>query len=102
VLFLDKSGNGLTTATRRTTHDFFGSAPEVELVLAPGESASFRLGVTHFTNGGASGAGCVTAYGLQVIPPDDTATVTTKIPMGAFECGTATVSPLRPGTSAFP
>ena len=102
VLFLNKSAQGLTTVTKRTTHDFFGSAPEVALVLAPGQSASFRLGVTHFGPGGGV-AGCVTAYGLQVIPPDDTATLTTKIPNGgAYECGTATVSPLRPGASAFP
>jgi hypothetical protein len=100
VLFLDKSGSGLTTTTTRTTHDFFGSVPETELVLAPGQSASFRLGVTHLTQGGGSG-GCVTASGLQVIPPDDTVTLTTKIPNGAYECGTATVSPLAAGTGAF-
>ena len=99
VLFLDKSGGPLPTQSTRTTNDFFGQTPEVALVLAPGESASFRLGVTH---GMASTAGCTTAYGLQVIPPDDTATLRTSIPGGAYECGTATVSPLRPGSSAYP
>jgi len=99
VLFLTKSGQGLTTATTRTTHDFFGTAPLTAITLAPGQTASFRLGVTH---GAASSAGCVTAAGLQVIPPDDTATLKTTIPDGgAFECGTATVSPLEPGTSAY-
>jgi uncharacterized protein DUF4232 len=99
VLFLDRAGGALPTASTRTTQDFFGSTPKVELVLAPGESASFRLGVTH---GMTSTAGCTTAYGLQVIPPDDTATLRTPIANGAYECGTATVSPLRPGTSAYP
>jgi hypothetical protein len=37
-----------------------------------------------------------------VIPPDDTATLRTSIPDGAYECRTATVSPLRPGDSAYP
>jgi hypothetical protein len=36
-----------------------------------------------------------------VIPPDDTASITAPIPNGAYECGTATVSPLRPGESAY-
>jgi Domain of unknown function (DUF4232) len=99
VLFLDKAGGALPTNSTRTTHDFFGTAPEVAIVLAPGESASFRLGVTH---GMASTAGCTTADGLQVIPPDDTHTLRVSLPNGAYECGTATVSPLRPGSSAYP
>jgi hypothetical protein len=44
---------------------------------------------------------CSTAYGLQVIPPDDTQGVRTQIPGGAYECRDATVSPLQPGDSAF-
>lgn len=100
VLFLSNSGQPLNTVSTRTTHDLFGPAPVVALVVAPGSTVSFRLGVTH---GIASSAGCTTAYGLQVIPPDDTATVRTTIGQGgAYECGTATVSPLRPGRSAFP
>jgi hypothetical protein len=99
VLFLSRSGQALPTAATRTTHDFAGSAPEVSLDVAPGARLSFRLTVTHGIN---SSAGCTTAYGLQVIPPDDTATVRTSIPGGAYECGRATVSPLRPGTSAYP
>ncbi len=99
VLFLDKAGGSLPTNSTRTTHDFFGRAPAVRLVLRPGQRASFRIGVTH---GMTSTNGCTTAYGLQVIPPDDTATLRTRIPQGAYECGSATLSPLRPGFSAYP
>lgn len=100
VLFLDRAGNALPTDSTRTTQDFFGSVPEKTLVVAPGQSVSFRVGVTH---GAASPAGCTTAYGLQVIPPDDTATMHVAIVNGGeYECRTATVSPLAQGTSAFP
>jgi hypothetical protein len=37
-----------------------------------------------------------------VIAPDDTAPIRAQIPDGAYECGTATVSPLQPGRSAYP
>jgi hypothetical protein len=100
VLFLDKSGGALPTVPSHTTQDYFGSAPEVRLTLDSGQAASFRLGVTH---GMTSTAGCTTAYGLQVIPPDDTATLHVAIANGgAYECRTVTVSPLRPGASAYP
>jgi Protein of unknown function (DUF4232) len=99
ILFLDKAGNPLPTRSVRKTQDLFGSAPAVALALAPGASASFRIGVTHGIN---SSVGCTTAYGLQVIPPDDTASLRTTIPQGAYECTQATVSPLRPGESAYP
>jgi hypothetical protein len=99
VLFLDKSGRPLPTVATRTTHDFFGPAPELNLVLAPGQRASFRLGVLH---GVVPNVPCATAYALQVIPPDDTATLRTALDGGAYECKTATVSPLRPGRSAYP
>ena len=99
VQFLDRAGKALPTDSTRTTQDFFGSVPENKLDVAPGQSVSFRLGVTH---GAASPVGCTTAYGLQVIPPDDTATLhVTIVNGGAYECRTATVSPLQPGTSAF-
>jgi hypothetical protein len=99
IVFLGRAGQALPTAASRTTHDFFGVAPLVALVVAPGSSVSFRIGVTH---GITSPARCTTAYGLQVIAPDDTAATHTTIPDGAYECVTATVSPLRPGTSAYP
>jgi hypothetical protein len=99
VAFLDQAGQQLPTTPTRATHDFFGSTPLESVVVAPGTSVSFRLGVTH---GAASSAGCVTAHGLQAIPPDDTASLRITIPQGAYECGTATVSPMRPGESAYP
>lgn len=98
IQFLDRGGSALPTVPTHTTQDFFGSVPEAQLTLAPGTAASFRLGVTH---GAASTVGCTTAYGLQVIPPNDTASLRTAIPNGAYECRTATVSPLAHGTSAF-
>ena len=96
VEFLDAGGRGLPTRTLRTTHDFAGSAPVTTLTLAPGQSASFRIVATDF------GAACTTAAALQVIPPDDTATLRTDIADGAYQCGSVTVTPLRPGSSAYP
>lgn len=98
IQFLDRHGADLTTVPHHTTIDYFGHAPEVELTIAPGSSASFRLGVTH---GAVPGSVCTTAYGLQVIPPDDVSTVTAQIPGGGYECQDATVSPLQPGDSAY-
>ena len=85
----------------RTTPPTTSSArtPAAPLVIAPGASASFRLDVGH---GVATANGCATAYGLQVIPPNDTATLRTTIPNGAYECRDANVSPLRAGASAYP
>jgi hypothetical protein len=99
VRFLDRSGRPLRTVTTRTTHDFFGAAPLQALMVAPHTSVSFRVGVTH---GIASSAGCTTAAGISVIPPDDTSSLHATMPQGAYECGTATVSPVRPGRSAYP
>jgi uncharacterized protein DUF4232 len=98
VQFLDRSGRALPTVPDHTTQDFFGSVAKAPLTIAPGATASFRLGVTH---GMTSTAGCTTAYGLQVIPPNDTATLRITIPNGEYECQTATVSPLAPGTTAY-
>jgi hypothetical protein len=98
IQFLDRAGGALPTTPTHTTSDFFGNLPLSTLTVAPGNSFSFRLGVSH---GGGSGAGCSTAYGLQVIPPNDTATLRVEIPGGASECGATTVSPVQPGDSAF-
>jgi hypothetical protein len=98
VLFLGAGGSSLPTVPTHTTHDFVGSAPLMPLVVAPGATVSFRLGVTHGIN---STAGCATAKALQVIPPNDTASLRLSIPNGAFECRTVTVTPMQPGTSAF-
>lgn len=99
VQFSSQSGALLPTVTHRTTNDFFGHSPLATIMLAPGATASFRLGVTH---GIGSSAGCTTAYGVRVYPPNDTATLSVSMPGGATECGTATVSPMRTGTSAYP
>jgi hypothetical protein len=99
ILFLDKSGRPLPTTPTHTTVDFFGTTTKTELVVLPGASVSFRLGVSH---GSASPSGCTTAHGLQVIAPDDTHTTTTTIPHGAYECGgQVTVSPLQAAELAF-
>jgi hypothetical protein len=98
IQFLATDGSALTTTPQHTTDDFFGHLPLAPLTLQPGQTASFRLGVSH---GGGSSTPCSTADGLQVIAPNDTATLKVQIPNGASECGTATVSPLQPGTSAF-
>jgi Domain of unknown function (DUF4232) len=100
VLWLSKSGTPLPTNPVRTTHDFFGPAPLASLTVPPGGTVSFRLGVTHMSTGGGD-AGCTTAAALQVIPPNDTGTLRVTIPNGAFECRTTTVTPVRPGKSAF-
>lgn len=99
IRFLDKAGNALPVNPQRVTQDYFGTAPKVALTVGPGSTASFRVGVTHVPVGSAK---CTTAYALQVIPPNDTSTLKVSLPGGAYECGTATVSPLRPGTSAYP
>lgn len=99
IQFLTRSGQALPTVPTHTTEDFFGPLENHPLAVSPGTTVSFRLGVTH---GAASTAGCTTAYGLQVIPPNDTATLRVDIPDGAYECQDATVSPMQPGTSAYP
>ncbi len=99
IQFLSQSGQPLTTIPTHTTHDFFGSLPKPALTVSPGATVSFRLGVTH---GAASTTGCATAYALQVIPPNDTSTLRIALPDGAYECRTATVSPMQQGTSAYP
>lgn len=98
IQFLGKDGAALPTTPQHTTSDFFGELPLKALSLDPGQTASFRLGVSH---GGGSDTGCSTAYGLQVIAPNDTATLRVQIPNGASECGATTVSPLQPGNSAY-
>ena len=98
VLFLDRQGSALATIPHHTTLDYFGRTPVSVVTLAPGAEASFRIGVTH---GAVPGSVCTTAHGLQVIAPNDTATLHISIPGGAYECRDATVSPLASGTSAY-
>ena len=98
VQFLSDSGAPLPTRSTRTTSDFFGATPLSSLTVAAGATVSFRLAVTH---GAGTSAGCTTAGELQAIPPNDTHALVVKIAGGAYECGTATVSPIQPGTTAF-
>jgi len=101
IQFLDAAGQPLPTRPDHTTSDFFGHTTLQELTVAPGATVSFRLGVSHIGSGG-SNAGCVTARQLQVIAPNDTATMRVSVHGGIAECdGTATVSPIQPGTTAY-
>jgi hypothetical protein len=98
IQFLAQDGSALPTTPQHTTNDFFGHLPLQQITLQPGQPASFRLGVSH---GGGSSAACSTAAAVQVIAPNDTATMKVTIPNGASECGTTTVSPMQPGNSAY-
>ena len=86
----------LTTDATRTTHDVLGATPATAIVIEPGALASFRIVASIV----GSGANCTTAYGLQAIAPDDTATIRTTINNGGMtECQKITVSPLALATS---
>ena len=99
IQFLSKSGAALPTRPQHTTSDFFGHTKYGQVTVAPGQSASFRLGVTH---GLASPKGCVTAVSVQVIVPNDTTRLRMRVPGGVYECrGIVTVSPMQPGTTAY-
>jgi hypothetical protein len=101
IQFLDGSGGPLPTHPDHTTSDFFGHTTLQELSVAPGSTVSFRLGVTHIGAGGTN-AGCVNAKSVQVIAPNDTATMRVAVQGGIAECGgTVSVSPIQPGTTAF-
>lgn len=100
VQLLDGAGRPLPVTPTRTTDDFFGHAPEKGIDLGAGDTVSFRLAVSHVGSGGGE-SGCTTARAVQVIPPNDTATLHVTIPGGAYACAPVTVSPVQPGTSAF-
>lgn len=100
VLFLDRTGRALPTRSTRTTSDFFGHTTLRHLKLGPGDTVSFRVGVTHVPTAGNR---CTTAHQVQVIAPNDTATMRVQIRQGgAYECAVATVSPVQAGKSAYP
>jgi hypothetical protein len=99
IQFESKQGRPLRTHPRHTTDDFFGPTKYGQVTVAPGKTASFRLGVTH---GLASPKGCVTAASVRVIVPNDTARLRIRVPGGVYECrGIVTVSPMQPGDSAY-
>jgi hypothetical protein len=101
VQFVARNGSSLTTSATRTTQDILGSTPESELVLEPGQRASFRM-VASDSGPGGGASGCVTAYAVQVIAPDDTVPMRVAIPGGTVECGKTGVSPLLAGSDAVP
>lgn len=102
VLFLDGSGHGLPTHPDHTTTDIAGHTTLRELTVAPGGSVSFRLVTTDIGAGGGNG-GCVRATALQVIAPNDTATMRVGLHSGVFECqGKVTVSPVQAGANPDP
>ena len=98
VRVLDKADTPMPMIAAHATEDFLGSAPLRRLTVAPGATVSFRLVVTY---GLTSTADCRTAYGLQMTPPRDSATLRTSITNGAHECPTTTVTPLQRGDSAY-
>ncbi len=97
VQFVSASGKPLGTNATRTSTDVAGQTPASVLTLRPGEDASFRLIAQGFASGGAN---CPNATELQIIAPDDTATMKVAITGGVPACGHATLSPMQPGTSA--
>ncbi len=101
VQFLGHGNAALPTRTTHTTQDVLGSTPEVEIVVAPGQDASFRMIAATVGRGGTN-AGCATAGALQIIAPDDTATMHVAITNGVVECSVTSVSPLQPGHGAVP
>jgi Protein of unknown function (DUF4232) len=98
VEFLDSSGTGLSTNYVRTSSDIFGSTPAKVIALASGQQASFRLIASDF----AASSSCSNASALQIISPNDTATMSVPISGGVPACGKETLSPMMTGTSAWP
>ena len=98
VQFLGKVGAPakLPTAPTHTTSDLLGSTRLATVTVAPGQDMSFRIVVS--TN---APTGCQTAYGLQIIAPDDTVPITVAFP-GVYECSRTTVSPIQAGSGAVP
>jgi hypothetical protein len=99
VEFLGADGQALRTRSRRVTKDILGSTSASVITLEPGREASFRM-IAPDEDARGGTAGCRTAHALQIIPPDDTTTISVQIPDGVYECTAATVSPLQPGGTA--
>lgn len=90
------SGSPIPTNAQRVTQDFAGNVPLAHITLKPGQWTSFRI-VTDDVSSNA----CQSADSLQIIAPDDTATMNVSIPNAVSVCGgKATVSPLQPGMRA--
>jgi len=100
VQFLSSTGAALPTDATRTSSDMLGSTPATDITLAPGQEASFRLIASDFSSGTTTS--CANATDLQIIAPNDSATLKVRISGGIPACGHATLSPLMVGTSAWP
>jgi hypothetical protein len=100
IAFVDAAGSAVATQSTRTTADILGSTPPIRFTLPPAGEASFRITV-HDSNDQGGEAGCGSYRTVQIIAPDDTATMRVTLPDGPAEvCGAAAISPLEPGTSA--
>jgi hypothetical protein len=99
VAFLARSGAALATTPTHTTQDLLGSTRLAAVTVGPGQEMSFRMVAATDAPGGGS---CPTAYGLQIIAPDDTAPLRVSFPTGVYECGRTTVSPIQAGGDAAP
>ena len=99
VEFLSSTGVGLATNAVRTSSDMLGSTPPSEITLKPGQEASFRMVASDFSQ--SANTSCPNASELQIIAPDDTATMVVAISVGIPACGKATVSPLMAGSAAW-
>lgn len=99
IAFLDAGGAVVSTSVARSTNDFAGPVPKVGIELSPGAQASFRIVTSDVSSGAGS---CPTVAGVQIIAPDDTATMRVSLSSPVLDCGKPTVSPLQPGTKAFP
>jgi hypothetical protein len=100
VQLLSSTDSALPTDATRTSSDMLGSTPATDITLKPGQQVSFRLIASDFASG--STASCPNASDLQIIAPNDTASLTVAISGGIPACGRATLSPLMAGTSAWP
>jgi hypothetical protein len=100
VQLLSSAAAALPTNAVRTSSDMLGGTPATEIKLAPGQKASFRLIASDFAENSSSP--CADATDLQIIPPNDVASVTVAISGGIPACGHATLSPMMAGTSAWP
>jgi hypothetical protein len=100
VQFLSSTGVALPTDATRTSSDMLGSTPAADITLAPGQEASFRLIASDFSSGTTTS--CANATDLQIIAPNDSATLKVAISGGIPACGHTTLSPLMVGTSAWP
>jgi hypothetical protein len=100
VAFVNSGGSVVATQTTRTSSDILGSTPPTRFTIPAGAQASFRVTV-HDSNDQGGEGGCGSYSTVQIIAPNDTATMRVKLPNGPAEvCGSAAVSPLETGTSA--